>query len=303
VPSTSTRLILVSLIIAGSFGCVSTPAPSRLPDPSLPPEPEQTPLPSTPTRSPLAFVYRDGVYAYDLQQQTIVTVGSDGALPLEDTLRTRGVLTYSIAAISGAPAVSVTVDSLAIASVRDTTTPVRYLMAPVVVQLPIVRPPLVTAEDTLAFLSTCDSMDETARVLAADLHITIPVPIQETQSWVDSTSRVLCRGSIPLAIVQVSRYQIASVRETRDSSVATVSRQTSLTVGGTGMQGSRRITVRGEGTSNASFLYDVRAGRFLESRSESLLQLAFETIQQTEQVVQRSTSTARLRSATPAGGN
>jgi hypothetical protein len=198
--------------------------------------------------------------------------------------------------------ISVSIDSLTIASVRDTTARVRQLMTPVVVQLPVVPPPLVTANDSLALLSTCDSMEETARALAGDLYIPIPVLVQEAQTWSDSTSVVLCRGAIPLTAVRFSRYRITSVRETRDSALATVARQTTLTVGGSGLQGTRQITIRGEGNSEATFTYDVRAGRFLESAGRSVLQLTFETIQQTEQVIQRSTSSTRLRSATPAGG-
>ncbi len=301
-PLTTSRFLLIAFLAVGSSGCVSTPTPARVPDPSTPREPERAPDPSTPVRPPLSFAFRDGIYAYDLEQLTTVTVGSEGASPVEDTLRTRAGLTYSISGAGGAPVISVSIDSLTIASVRDTTAPVRQLMTPVVVQLPVIPPPLVTANDSLALLSACDSMEEAARAIAGDLYIPIPVQVQEAQTWSDSTSVVLCRGAIPLTAVRVSRYRITSVRETRDSALATVARQTTLTVGGSGLQGTRRITVRGEGSSEATFTYDVRAGRLLESTGRSVLQLAFETIQQTEQVIQRSTSSTRLRSATPAGG-
>jgi hypothetical protein len=251
----------------------------------------------------VSFAYREGTYAYDLRQLTTVTVGGGGAPSVDDTLQIQAGLTYSIANGAGSPLVSVTIDSLVIASVRDTTTPIRRLGAPVTVQLPVSTPPLLTPDDSLALLSGCDSMEETARTLAGDVHIQIPVPIQEAQGWTDSVTIVLCRGAIPLTGVRVSRYQISSVRETRDSAVATVARHTSLTITGAGMQGTRRITVRGEGQSETSFTYDVRGGRFLESAGQSVLQLGFETIQQTEQVVQRSTSSVRLRPAPQPGGN
>ena len=302
VSSIPPRFLRIALLAAGLFGCASTAvSPPRNPDPTLPREPDRTPVPPTAVGLPLSFTYRDGTYAYDLHQLTIVTVGSQGAPPVEDTLRTRGALTYSVSSSTGVPAVSVTVDSLTIASVRDTAAQVRQLMTPVVLQLPLVQPPApITAEDSLAFLSTCDSMEETARNLATDIHIQIRVPIQAGQQWADSTSSTLCRGAIPLTAVRMSRYQITAVRDTRDSAVVTVARQTSLTISGSGMQGARRITVRGEGTSDALFTYDVRAGRFLQSTGQSVLQLGFETIQQTEQIIQRSTSTVRLRSIGPA---
>ena len=192
------------------------------------------------------------------------------------------------------PAATVTIDSMAISSVRDTMVPVRQLAAPVVVQLPVVSTPPETMDST-ALYSTCDSMDEAARVLAGDVHVPIPVTVERGQVWTDSTVSTLCRGGIPLTVTRVSHFQISNVRNSRDSTLAEVHRQTVLTLVGWGMQGSRRITVRGEGSSQTLFTYDLRAGRFLGSSGQSELRLGFETIQQTEQVVQRSTSHVRLR--------
>jgi hypothetical protein len=289
------------LAAASTFGCVSTPTPVRLPDPSVPQEPERTPTPPSPATGPLSFTYRDGTYAYDIRQLTTVSIGVGGAVTAEDTLQTSGNLTYTVSSVSGAPVVSAMIDSLVIASVRDTTMPVRRLAAPVTTQLPLTSPVLATLDDSTIFLSTCDSMEEAARVLAADVHLRIPVPVQEGQHWTDSASTTLCRGGLPLTAVRVSQLQIGRIRETRDSVVATVTRRTVLTITGSGMQGARRITVRGQGTSETLFTYDVRAGRFLESTGQSVLELGFETIQQTEQVTQRSTSSVRLRAAVPAG--
>src|SRR5687768_10534374 len=170
VPLMFSRFMLVGLFaLGGSLGCASTPAPPRIPDPTFPREPERIPIPSTPINPPPAFVYRDGSYAYDLQQLTTVTVGGEGAPPAEDTLRTQAGLTYSISSVVGTSVVSATIDSLVITSGHDTV--VRRLVTPVTVQLPASAPPLLTADDSLAFLSTCDSMEETARGLAGDIHI------------------------------------------------------------------------------------------------------------------------------------
>jgi len=232
---------------------------------------------------------------------TTVTVGAEGNTPIEDTLQTIAGLTYLVSASTGAPTISVTIDSLVIASVRDTLGPARRLTAPVVVQLPFIPSSITTAVDSATFLSTCDSMEETARVLAGDLYIQIPVPLREGGRWSDSTSLVLCRGGIPLTVTKISRFQITEVRESRDALLARILRQTTLTITGSGAQGARRITVRGQGTSESAFTYDLRAGHFLESTGQSVLQLGFETIQQTEQVIQRSSSSVRLRAAVPSG--
>jgi hypothetical protein len=245
------------------------------------------------------FTYRDGSYSYDVVQTTTVSVGADPGAVSQDTLRTVGALTYSISGGPGSPLVTATIDSLVITSARDSATPPRRLSAPVVLQLPLIEPSIATASDSAALMATCDAPEEAARSLASDVHVRIPIAVERGRSWSDSTSLVICRGGIPLTGTRISRYQISDVREARDSTIARVDRQTTLTISGTGTQGTRRISVRGQGTSDTVFTFDVTAGRFLESTGQSVLQLSFETIQQTDQIVQRSTSAVRLSAAAP----
>ena len=232
--------------------------------------------------------------SYDLSQVTTVTVGSDGATA-DDTLRTTAGLTLSVSAGTGAHEVTVTIDSMVISSVRDTVTPVRQLPGPVVMHLPVIAS-MQESIDSVALLSNCDSMEEAARALAGDVHVPIPVAVQQGRTWTDSSTVTLCRGGIPLSVTRVSRFEISDVRSSRDSTVVMVQRQTTLSLNGSGTQGARRITVRGDGTSQTVFTYDLRGGRFLGSTGQSELILGFETIQQTEQVVQRSTTSIQLRS-------
>jgi len=97
----------------------------------------------------------------------------------------------------------------------------------------------------------------------------------------------------------VSTFEVLDIRTRGDSTIGEVIRRSTLTLGGAGMQGSRRITVTGTGTSETLFRYDLRAGAFIESTGQSMLDLRFETIQQTEQVSQRSSSRVRLRARAP----
>ncbi len=298
----SARPWCLALLSACIVGCASAAVPARGPETSPPPrEPDRPSTVSAPKPTSL-FTYRGGSYAYDLLQTTTVTVASESGASVEDTLRTVAGLTYSIPASVGGPGISVTIDSLIIVSLRDSMVPARRLAAPVLVQLPLSSPPIATASDSAVLLSTCDALEEAARVLAGDVHIQIPVVMERGQRWSDSTSLVICRGGIPMTGTRISHYQVTDVRESRDTAVARVSRQTNLTISGTGAQGARQITVRGHGTSDTVFSFDLTAGRFLESTGQSVLQLGFETIQQTDQVVQRSTSSVRLRAAAPSGG-
>jgi hypothetical protein len=294
--------VAASLAVGVAFGCASTPTPGRAPDPPVSREPERVPAAPPTTRPPSTFSYRDGSYAYDFRQTTTVSVGTEVGPVVEDTLQTVAGLTYAFSTGPGTPPLaSVTIDSLVIASVRDTMAPVRRLAAPVTAQLPLVSLPMTTTADSTALLATCDALDDAARALASDLYVRIPVVVERGQSWTDSTAIAMCRGGIPMTGTRISRFQVTDVRTSRDSAVAKISRQSSLTLAGVGTQGTRRITVRGEGSSETLLTYDLAAGRFLESTGQSVLQLGFETIQQTDRVVQRSSSTVRLRVATPAG--
>ena len=288
------------VLVAAALGmaCASTPVPARIPDPSSPGEPPRPTVVTPSTSIPSTFTYADGLSGYDLDQVTTITVGAGGATAVEDTLRTTAGLTLSVTGGGVAQTVTVTVDSMVVRSVRDTAALPRQLAAPVVVLLPIISP-VQERIDSTALFSTCDSMEEAARVLAGDVHVPIPVVIERGQAWSDSTVSTLCRGGIPLVVTRVSRFQIDDVRSSRDSTVVLVQRQTVLSVAGSGMQGSRRITVTGDGRSETVFTYDLRGGRFLGSSGQSELLLGFETIQQTEQIVQRSTTRIRFRD--PAG--
>ena len=300
VPPDSVHHRFLALVFFGVLaGCASAPSSARVPEtPTTPREPDRPVTVSTPKGAPI-FTYRDGSYSYDIVQTTTVSVGAVPDASRQDTLRTVGALTYSISGSSGLPVVTATIDSLVITSTRDSATPPRRLSVPVVLQLPLIEPPIATASDSAALMAKCDALEEAARGLASDIHVRIPVTVERGQTWSDSTSLAICRGGIPLTGTRVSRYQISEVRAVRDSTIAKVSRQTTLMISGTGTQGTRHISVRGQGTSDTIFTFDVTAGRFLESTGQSVLQLSFETIQQTDQIVQHSTSAVRLRALTP----
>jgi hypothetical protein len=93
----------------------------------------------------------------------------------------------------------------------------------------------------------------------------------------------------------VSSFELQDVQARGDSLTIQVLRRSTLVLVGAGLQGARRIAVTGTGISETVFTYELRSGAFVESQGQSALQLRFETIQQTEQVTQRSTSRVRRR--------
>lgn len=275
------------LISAIGLGCIS--APIQVPDPTTSTVSDTAPA-TTPRMTPLSFTYSDGRFHYDLQQTTVIAVGTPDNISAEDTILTRASFIYSISTVDGTPAFSATVDSLVVMSSRDSVLPARYLLMPVTVEFPFISEALFSPEDSAAFRSTCDTMDSAARALVADIHVQLPVPMEPGQNWTDSSSVLLCRGGIPMTIVALSSFRVLDLPSTGDGRPIGVRRQTNLILGGSGTEGTRRISVTGRGTSEALFIYGRQEGRLVESTGQSLLELDFETIQQTERVVQRSSS-------------
>jgi hypothetical protein len=243
----------------------------------------------------VSFAFRDGSSRYELTQTSIMTVGSESRPTVEDTVFTRAILAMAVAGAGvGTPLISVSIDSLSVRSARDTASATgRQLAAPVVVTLPISFPVPISTDDTLAILSSCDSMDSAARLLAADLSPELPVPVGPGRQWTDTTTFVICRGGIPLTLTSISSFEAYPVRQAGYGLSLDLIRRTVLTLAGTGLQGGRPVTVTGQGTSETTFVYDLGAGRLHESAGQSVLHLVFETLHQTEQVTQRSSS--RLR--------
>ena len=295
----ATRLACI-VALASIAACASAPATPTTTIPPVPRGDTAVATPQQPRGAPVAatFAYREGTYGYDLHQMTIVTVGTDSASRMEDTLVTAGSITYTIRSAGDTLAVTGVIDSLAVISSRDTSAAPRRLSAPVTLELrpaTVVIPP--PPGDSTVIPATCDSMEEAAQAIARDAHVRLPAGVQPGHRWTDSVTTAVCRGGIPMTATTVSNFEVQDVQRRGDSTLVLVARRATLTLAGTGMQGPRRITVAGNGTSETMFTYDLRGGAFVESSGQSVLQLRFETIQQTEQVTQRSTSRVRLRPA------
>lgn len=247
-------------------------------------------------RVPLA--YREGTYTYDIRQMTVITVGADTTRAGQDTLTTAGTLTVSVSGPPEMVSVMGRVDSLAIVSRRDTTNAPRQLIAPVTVDLRAGTDvaAMMPSPDSTTVPPGCDSMEDAARAIARDVHIRIPSGAVVGHQWTDSSSMMLCRGGIPMMATTQSTYEIQGLPA---SATVQIVRRSRLILSGAGLQGSRRIAVTGDGTSETAFTYDLHAGVFLGSTGQSVLRLRFETIQQTEQVTQHSTAQVRLRPRTP----
>jgi len=275
----------IALSLALFSACASTPV--TLPAPSLPPPRSDTLPTPIPAAIPTSFIYRDGEHVYDIRETTILTIQTDTALPVFDTVETTAKLSYRIHR-SDTPSIVATIDSLSIRSSRDSTSVARHLDTTVVLVFSL---DLASAEPNQAVeFPSCDSMNGLARALAQSTLVRIPQTITIGYTWTDSVTASLCRGGIPMVSSARSVYRIQDILDTAGTSLLRIARITKLSLSGSGLQSSRQVTVAGQGQSETLLTYDISQGIFLESDGQSILELSFETLRQRQFVNQRSVS-------------
>jgi hypothetical protein len=269
-------------------GCASTPVPtSRLPAPaSLPPESVSSiPRPAQTE----AFIYRAGTYRYDFLERTILTLGDSMPSQQTDTLSTSAILTYIIREPEPARIVTVSVDSFTVTSARDSA---RHVTSSLIFE---------QRSDSARVLpdgpvpDSCDSVREIAWTMARQVLISTPGLLKPGAVWQDTTSSQTCRGRIPLDTQTITTYRVHEPMDSAGALLLQVSRSTTLTLTGTGFQGSHAITVIGTGQGEAVLTFSLDRGAFLESSGETSMQLSFEAGRQSQTIRQTSSSQIRPR--------
>jgi hypothetical protein len=285
----------VALALMLLSACASTPAvPSPAPGPTVPrpvPPAEPTTLPR-----PTSFVYLDSDHTYDIQETTVLAIRGDSiALPVLDTVSMRALVAYQVRQGETTPSITARVDSLTIRSSRDTSMALRHLDTTVLVsfQLDSGRTFLPSVPTDA---SSCDSMREIAEATVRNTLARIPRTLTIGDTWTDSVTTALCRGSIPMISMVQSVYRIQDIRDSVGISLLRITRASRLLLSGSGLQNGRQVTVRGQGQSETLQTYDISNGAFLESDGYSSMELTFQTLRQRELVHQQSVSRIRRRS-------
>ena len=263
-------------------------------EPQATPAPAATPPaaaePAGPAAAARAFAYGPGTAAYDVERRATIEVAGDTG-QTRDTVVTTALVRVSLAATRLAG----TVDSFAVASGAQVPA-----APPPALPLPFagtVQGGRVTLDASVDDAATCRP---DAAVLAAVGEI-FPLVAERPAGarWADTVIAESCRGGVRLTTVAVHEYRAEGAAGGAPGAdglpLVRVARTTTLTVRGAGRMARTAVTAEGDGSGHGTFLLDPAAGRLVEGRTETTLQLTFDAAGRTERVTQRAETLVRRR--------
>ena len=278
-PATSALLLLAAAAACGpGLEPSATPAPAR-PAPASP-----DPAPTLPAAA--AFAYGPGTETFVVERRATVEVAADGGVAT-DTVVSTALVRISLAATRLAGMV----DSFTVAG------PSRVPAAPApTLPLPFagtVDGGRVTIDPSGDAAAVCRP---DAAVLAAVGELYPYVPASPAGArWADTVVAEGCRGGVRMTTVAVHRYRAERQAQDGAPPLLRVERETDLSVRGAGRMARVAVTAEGAGTGRGTFLLDPAAGRLLEGRTETTLELTVDAAGRVERATQRAETVVRRR--------
>ena len=277
------RPATLALLLLAAAACGPGLEPSATPTPAAPPA--APPDPTPPAAAAAAFAYGPGTETFVVERRATVEVTGDTGLAT-DTVVTTAVVRVSLAATRLAG----TVDSFAVAGgARVPPAPAPVLPLPFA---GLVEGGRVTIDASGDEAAVCRP-DAAALAAAGELYpfvVARPVGAE----WADTVMSEGCRGGVRLTTVAVHRYRAA--RQAQDGPpLLRVERTTELSVRGAGRMARTPVTAEGSGTGQGTFLLDPAAGRLLEGRTATTLQLTVDVAGRVERATQRAETVVRRR--------
>lgn len=283
-PATSALLPLAAGALAAATACGPGLEPSATPSPAGPPAATPAPDPASPSAA--AFAYGPGTETYLVERRATVEVAGDTGVA-RDTIVTTAVVRVSLAATRLAG----TVDSFAVAGGGQ----VPAAPAPVL-PLPFagtVEGGRVTIDASADDAAVCRP-DAAALASAGELYPFI-IARPAGARWADTVVAESCRGGVRLTAVAVHQYRAERQAQDGAPPLLRVERATELSVRGAGRMARQPVTAEGSGTGRGTFLLDPAAGRLLEGRTETTLQLTVDVAGRVERATQRAETVVRRR--------
>jgi hypothetical protein len=124
--------------------------------------------------------------------------------------------------------------------------------------------------------SSNNQCNPAAAALIADLHyllIRFPAPLSTSSRWRDSTSMIVCRGSIPIRSRVAHSYAVAGEILYEGVPVLVVQRADTIQAEGEGAQQQHRLLFVAKGTGSATYYLDTKAGRVMHVAVDQNLDL------------------------------
>lgn len=132
-----------------------------------------------------------------------------------------------------------------------------------------------------------DSLQILLSVINRDLVI-VPTEISTDQGWQDSTSSMICSGSVPVDVSMLRNYRITGETIVDGMSALQLERTEKLLASGQGSQGQHQISISGVGTGRGQIYVDRVTGTLLSLTATNEIELSIKSSGRTQMFTQRS---------------
>lgn len=135
----------------------------------------------------------------------------------------------------------------------------------------------------------CDDISQTPLSIVQRNIFTIPIEVTNEQSWRDSTTSVICNGSLPTSITTLRSYQLIGTAQLDGVSVLVVDQKEKALSTGEGSQGQHRIFIQTLANTTRRLYADKTSGLLIASKAESKVELSVQSSGRTQHFIQTST--------------
>ena len=279
------------------LGCASsspgagTSLPLPAPVPETAPQASTTPIRTgsswkiTPTSQP---------QAYSTLLTTLVTETGGPGPRRQDSLTTRA--NYSISTTRTADSLSFT-GSITSFSVQGSASEMSEAqpMFPIFFTGTLRNHGITTqrSDASVTGSNLCSDIDQASLRIVQHNLIPVPFELTDQQIWTDSTSSIICSGTLPLTLTSVRTFQIMGESEFEGSPALVIEQNERTFSRGEGSQGQHRIFMETQGLTNGRLYIDRSSGLLLAANLTNKLSLAIQSSGRTQHFTQISTETTQ----------
>lgn len=278
-------------LLLAATACTTSAPVSSLPPPVPAPEttaqtPENTPL----TASFWKIVPSSQPQRYSSELSTVISE-INGSTARRDSLTTRA--TYSLSTSRSADSVSFSgsIDSYSLQGSGSQTTQLRFDF-PILFTGRIAEHNISSQRANTANTgsSLCgDSSRIPLRIAERALFVS-PLELNNHQSWTDSTSSVVCSGTLPLTVFSIRKFRVVGESQLNGISALVIDQNEKTFSQGEGSQEQHRIFVEGHGSTTGHLYIDRASGGLLQAKLASSDTLFIRSSGRVQQFLQSSTA-------------
>ena len=234
------------------------------------------PVPDAPGAVPRPiYRYAPGTLVYRITNEATITAAGD-SLAMPESLTTTVLIRYNVEDAGGVLDVRGTVDSFSIQGATRTSAPATPALLPIAFRATLHYDGTVLSFEGLAD-TACASPGGPLLAAARELLPAIPRPLVLGERWRDTTRSTVCRGDVPVTTTAVQQYTVRGADTFQGSPAVRVTRQSEITLAGSGTQAVQEVTLTGTGNARTELYLDPLTGRFLGSTGEYAADIAFAT--------------------------